>query len=201
MRLHRVVPVVVVVSMLGCEGDFEGDSTATERSWAVDRPPTLIIDALGGGIWVRRGKANEVKAIITRHSLCKNKSHAFAEDALRFIDVEMSNEGEIIRIVSRRTDNEATGCGLTTSIEVYVPDDARLDLKTDVGSIWVEGSPRGVKAANTMGATGFQLELPNRKRSGEPETIKLQGWGGRVEIELGPKGYEFTGAAPVDRIL
>ena len=45
----------------------------------------------------------------TRHSLCKTKSHAFAEDALRFIDVEMSNEAEIIRIVSRRRDNKATG--------------------------------------------------------------------------------------------
>src|SRR5262249_17688329 len=145
--------------------------------------------------WVRRGRANKVTATVARNSNCKNKSQAVAEDALRFIDVEMFQEAETIRIVSRRSDNGATGCwSLTTSIEVYVPDGARLDLKTGVGSIWVEGSPREIKATNTAGATGFQLEPPDRMRSSGPRPIKLEGWGGRVEIRQGPKGYEFSGS-------
>ena len=191
MRLHRVVPVVIVLSMLGCDGDYQGASMTVERTWAVDSPPMLIIDACGGGIWVRRGKPNEVTAIVTRNSLCKNKSHAFAEEALRFIDVEMSKEAKIIRIVSRRPDYEATECDLTTSIQVYVPDDARFDLKTDVGSICVEGSPREIVASNVVGAMGFELELPDGMRPGEPRLVKLEAAGGGCfQIKLGPSGYE-----------
>lgn len=198
MRLNRIMPVVFVLSMLGCDDEFHGASTAIEKSWAVDSPPTITIDACGGGIWVRRGKANEVKVTVARNSNCKNNSQAIAEDSLRFIDVEMSKEAETVRIVSRRTDNGATVCwSLTTSIEVYVPDGARLNLKTDVGSIWVEGSPREIKASNVAGATGFQLELPDGMRSGQPRSIKLEGWGGRVAIKQVPNGYESTGSVRV----
>jgi hypothetical protein len=108
---------------------------------------------------------------------------------------EDSKKAETIRIVSRRPDYEATGCDLTASIEVYFPDDARLDLKTDVCSIWVEGSPREIIATNVVGATGFQLELPDGMKSGEPRSIKLEGGGGRVEIKLGSNGYGPTFSA------
>src|SRR5262249_10612780 len=127
------------------------------------------------------------------NSNCKNNSQAIAEDALRFIDVEMSKEAETIRIVSRRTDNGATGCwSLTTSIEVYVPDGARLDLKAGVGSIWGAGSPQEIKATNG-GATRFELGFSEPTKPTDPRLLKLEGWGGHVEISLGPTGYQFTG--------
>jgi hypothetical protein len=193
MRVNRIMLVLVVVPMLGCDDEFQGASKSVEKSWPVNTSPTVIVDACGGGIWLRRGPANEVKAKLTRNSSCKNKSWAFAEDSLRFIDVEMTQDAETIRIVSRRTDGGATECYLTTSIEVWVPDGARLDLTTDVGSLYVGGSPREIKAINKMGATGFELEFADRD-SGETRSIKLEGWGGRVEVKLGPKGYDFTGS-------
>jgi hypothetical protein len=193
MRFNRIIPVLVMVPLLGCDDEFQGASRSVEKSWPVTTSPTIIVDACGGGIWVRRGPANEVKVKVARNSSCKNKSWAYAEDSLRFIDVEMNQEADTVRIVSRRTDDGATECYLTTSVEVYVPDGARLDLTTDVGSIWVEGSLREVRATNSAGAAGFELELPGQG-TGETRPIKLEGWGGRVDIKLGSKGYEYSGS-------
>lgn len=193
MRLSQILPLLVVMPLFGCDDEFQGASRMVERTWPVKSPPTIIIDACGGGIWVRRGGSNEVRAKIARNSSCKNKSWALAEDSLRFIDIGMAKDADTIRIVSRRTDDGSTGCDLTTSVEVYVPDGARLDLTTDVGSIWVEGSPREVRAINRVGAAGFELELPDRGPD-QTRRIKLEGWDGPLAIKLGSKGYEFNGS-------
>src|SRR6516225_6434923 len=106
MRLNRIMPVLLVaLPMPGCDDEFQGASTSIAESWTVNSPPTVVIDACGGGIWVRRSKVNEVKAVVARNCSCKNRSQTAAEESLRFIDVRMSKEEETIRIVTRRTDN------------------------------------------------------------------------------------------------
>jgi hypothetical protein len=188
------------VLMPGCDDEFSGASTSVEKTWSTSIPPRIVVDACGGAIKVKRGRSGEVKAVVARNRSCKNMPQAIAEDALKHIKVDLTTGDDTIRIVTRRIDNGASGCGLETTVELCVPDESRLDLQTDVGSIWVVGSPNEVKARNKLGVMLFELNFPRNPAgiSDPPPHLKLEGWGGPVEINLASGRYTFTG--PVKEI-
>jgi hypothetical protein len=195
MSLRMMAALFIMVTIAGCDDDFYGASKSIEKSVATSSQPTIIVDACGGAITVKPGRSGEVKALIDRNSNCKNLSQSIAEDALRFIDIKMVVEGDVVHIVTSRTDGGASKCYLTTSIEIYVPDRSRLNLKTEVGSIYVVGSPLEVKALNQGGVMAFVLTPPSDASIAPRRTasLNLEGWGGDVGIKLGKSDYEFTG--------
>jgi hypothetical protein len=107
----------------------------------------------------------------------------------------MRNAGSSIEIVTNAIDDDVHGCGLETSIELYVPDGSRLDLRTGVGSIYVTGSPAEIKAENRGGIELFELnpEPAPELAGGRASRVNLRGWGGLVEIKLQGKKYLYSG--------
>lgn len=196
LRLALQGLIIAGVTMIGCiplDDTFEGASSSTSKSWPVGAMPSVRIDAFEGGIWVRPGRDGEVRAVVTGNSLCKNLSHRTAEEALAFIEVEMTRSADTVSIFTRPKMGGPAGCGRSTSVEVWVPAGARLDLRTGVGSIHVVGEPLHVRAFNRMGAALFEVGGPGPNESGGRGRLVLEGWGGLVEIERDQGGYSYTG--------
>jgi hypothetical protein len=147
-----ILVILVLAPSPGCDDDFSGDMTRVAQSWTVGATPRIVVDAFAGGIIVKRGTDGVVRATVARNSNCKNESQAIARGSLKFIDVEMGQQEDAIRM-------KASG-----------------------------------------GAMGFELYSPDQTGTAEPQPLRLEGWGGDVEITLGPTGYEFRGPiAAVER--
>lgn len=197
-RLRLTVQSLMLagVVMGGCiplDDTFAGAASSTTKSWPVGALPWVRIDAFEGGIWVRSGRDGEVRAVVTRNSSCKNLSRRAAEEALAFIEVDMTRSADAVTISTRPKMGGPAACGRSTSVEVWVPAGARLDLRTGVGSIHVVGEPLHVRAFNRMGAALFEMGGAGPNEPGGPGRLVFEGWGGLVEIEREQGTYSYTG--------
>jgi hypothetical protein len=210
-----IAGLAMVVLLSGCclfvgqlkiswDDQFDGaESKEATRAWEAGASPKIVIDACDGAIMVKPSLDGRITADVTRHTLCKNLSKAVAEDALRYIHVEMIEEGDIIRIVTRPTEympknnyaRTGTYINVSTDIEVAVPEGARLDLRTGVGQIEVVGRPAEIRAKNNAGFVGFDLD-PTRglaQPGDSPKWLKLEGTGGNAEVDFDGSAYHFRG--------
>ena len=73
------------------------------------------MDVLDGGIWVHPGEPGAVKATVEPYSSCKHGSLAEAENALKFVDVRLTQEGDTIRVVAKRVGGRSASCYVSTS--------------------------------------------------------------------------------------
>ncbi|MEW4570630.1 hypothetical protein AB1L88_22430 [Tautonia sp. JC769] len=197
--------------VVGCGGDFalltlsddEYKGASVTESWSVDveHAPLIKVDACGGAIIVKPGAADRVEVSVTRNSLCKKKSQVHAEESLDSIEVEVDQEAHGVEVVTRRRQGEDTGCSLTTTVELRVPSDVRLDLETEVGSIWVVGSPHELRARNDLGALLFQLDEPpgDARTSADPERVEFKGFGNGELIHLRNDDGWSVESGPVQR--
>jgi hypothetical protein len=157
------------------------------------------VDLFDGSIVIEKGSPGEVRATLGSSSSCKNISRGYAAASLTHVTYETAQKTDYIRIVSRRTDNGACQCVLQSSLVLFVPDGSSLDLRTNVGSIWVKGSPAKLKAESSLGAMLFELGAPpnSTAHSISPDHLSLRGIGGDVEITSNNGQYAFTGAVRV----
>jgi hypothetical protein len=210
MTIRRLMAAVAIVAFLTsaliCMSNLELDdrfdgatSKGNPTSWSASASPKIVVDAFGGAIMVKPSLDGRITAVIEKHSLCKNLSEDVAKDALRYVQVDFVQEGDTIRIVTRPTadmpKNNYAVTGnyiyVSTTVEVWVPDGARLDLRTGFGSIWVEGRPVEIRSKNS-GALRFDLG-PIRGADGGPAVLKLKGSGGEASVDFDGTNYRYRG--------
>jgi hypothetical protein len=133
--------------------------TKLEKTWEIRATPKVIVDVFDGGIWVHPGEPGVVKATIETSSSCKNGSAEEAENALKAVDVGLTQEGDTIRILAKKVRQPVIHCMLSTSTHVHVPAGSRLVLNTNIGSISVEGTPSSVVANSEGGCLFADFEV------------------------------------------
>lgn len=203
--LFTAYGAIVLIALAEMEDRYDSARETQTESWDAGRTPLIEVDSFGGAITVEPGPVGRVEARIDRHGVCKNRSDAYAEAALKGIEIVVVRDGDSVRIVTRVPNGGTSGFYLTTSIELRVPDGSRLDLKTGVGSIWVTGSPSEIKVRNPTGAIRFDLNLPAENevpaRTHTPETLVGSGKG-EIVIRFEDGRYVRSGPVrPFDIVL
>jgi DUF4097 and DUF4098 domain-containing protein YvlB len=170
-KAFLIIPIVLLaVASLGCGAAFNiGRFTAEEvvsQSFEVSGTPHVIVETFNGDIDVVIGADNTVKADVTKRGA--GSTQAAAQDDLKNIQVNMTQDKDTIHIIARRT-NQALNIGNSGArAEVQVPAGAVLDLRSSNGHLDVNGATGDVTARTSngriqiTGSTGrFDLDTSN----------------------------------------
>jgi len=112
-------------AVIGSSATANAASQRTERHFAVNgRPVVMIQNVANGRIEVKSSKSQEVIVIASQNS---NK-----------INFEMEQAGDRIDVTATVVDASAQPLDLETSLQLTVPEETELQLKTENGLIYVE---------------------------------------------------------------
>lgn len=148
-----IATVFLAVASLGCGVTVDlGRFTAEEvvsKSFDVSGMPRVVVETFNGSIEVTTGAGNTVKADVTKRGA--GSTQAAAQDDLRNIEVAMTQDGNTVRIIARRT-NQPFNMGNSGARAVaQVPAGAILELRTSNGHLSVNGATGDVTARTSNG--------------------------------------------------
>src|SRR5262249_6897490 len=106
-----------------------------ERTWDAGPSPEVLVDIFQGRIGVLRAEDDKVTARVCPHVTTK-ESQAAADRVSSAIHLAISQEAGIIRIRALRPPG-LSAYRMDVDVVLRVPRDARLDLHTSQGDIWV----------------------------------------------------------------
>jgi DUF4097 and DUF4098 domain-containing protein YvlB len=117
--------ILAAAFALGLSGTAMAGTQPTEKHFAVNGRPVVVIQNVANGrIEVKSAKTQEVTVIARRNS-----------DKINF---EMEQVGDRIDVTANRVDASSQPLDLETSLQLTVPEETELQLKTENGLIYVE---------------------------------------------------------------
>ena len=164
-----------------------------EMSFEVGDAPALLIDNFAGNVRIRAGGEGLISADVSRR--------AGRSANLRNISIEPSQEGDTVRIVTRRT--SAAMSNVAVNLEITVPAGTRIEVTNGAGDVTID-DVRGeivvhtgagdVEVRGSQGQVRLDTGAGNIDYAGEPDGASTFNTGaGNIEISL-PAGF----AARVD---
>jgi RNA polymerase sigma factor (sigma-70 family) len=166
------------------------------QSFKVGKSPKVIVELYNGGIEIESTGEMSVEAQVTKQG--QGKTDELAKQALKSVEVKMSQDGDTVRIQEIKKDDRASRdfAGSATAV-VKVPAGATLQLNTMNGAVTINGGTGEIKVHTTNGAikasaTKGALEL--RTSNG---AISVKGATGPVDLKAlnGPIDLEGENVA------
>ncbi len=151
------------------------------RAFKVGKSPSLIVECFNGPIEVIADAKGEVTARVVKKSeaLLKGK----AQEELKNIDVQFTQEKDTIKIVARRADEKEHEGMAGVAAEIHVPANAAEDLRTSNGSIHVTGGTGAITVKTTNGSVHAKDAKGNLHLTTTNGSIEVAGAAGRLELE------------------
>ena len=170
-----IAVVFLAVASLGCGVTVDlGRFTAEEvvsKSFDVSGTTRVVVETFNGSIEVTTGAGNTVKADVTKRGT--GSTQAAAQDDLRNIEVTMTQDGNTVRIIARRT-NQPFNMGNSGARAVaQVPAGAILELRTSNGHLSVNGATSDVTARTSNGRIDVE---------GSQGRLRLDTSNGNIEV-------------------
>lgn len=117
--------ILAAAFALGLSGATMAATQRTEKHFAVNARPVVVIQNVANGrIEVKSAKTQEVTVVANQNS-----------DKINF---EMEQAGDRIDVTANSLDASAQPLDLETSLQLTVPEETELQLKTENGLIYVE---------------------------------------------------------------
>jgi DUF4097 and DUF4098 domain-containing protein YvlB len=126
--------LLLLIGLSGCMinvGIVESTETVS-NSFTTGSQPTIIVETFNGRINVQKGTDLQVAATVLKRGTGNSKTAA--EDDLKNIEVNMTQDGDTIRIIARRI-NQTLADNSGAQVDLTVPEAAVLDLTTSNGRI------------------------------------------------------------------
>jgi hypothetical protein len=108
---------------------------------------------------------------------------AAAEDDLKNVEVTMTQDGDTIRVVAKRTDQRVDIGNTGAAARLRVPEGAILDLRSSNGSISTSGPVSDVRARTSNGPITARGPLGQIDLSTSNGSILVDGGRGLVDVE------------------
>jgi hypothetical protein len=186
--------MIAVLALAACGANislnpFTADETVTQ-SFTPDGTPRIVVEMFNGSIDVVTDSANTVKVDVVKRG--GGFSQQDAQDDLKNVEVTMTQDGDTIRVVAKRTDQRVDIGNSGASAKLRVPESAILDLHASNGLITSSGPVGDVQAQTSngpidvRGARG-QLDLVT---SNGPVTIN--GGSGTITAETSNGPIDMT---------
>jgi hypothetical protein len=192
MYLTSLIIVVLMLSACGAYisiNPFTAEETVTQ-SFTADGSPHVVVEMFNGSVDVVTGSDNTVKVDVVKRG--GGVSQTDAADDLKNVEVTMTQDGDTIRVVAKRTDQRVDIGNSGASTKLRVPNGAILDLRSSNGAITTSGAVGDVKAQTSNGpidvrGSGGQLDL---NTSNGPITIN--GGNGAIGVETSNGSIDIT---------
>jgi len=173
----------------GIMNTFSADETLTESFTVSPEAARVVVEMFNGSIEVVTSEDGSVQAEVVKRGA--GISQQAAQEDLSKIEVTMTQEGDTVRIIARRTDPNLNIGSSSASASLQVPAGVALDLRTSNDSITVSGAVGAVTAVSSNGpltvngATGsLTLETSNDRITvnGGSGTLNLTTSNGAIDI-------------------
>jgi hypothetical protein len=153
-KLLTLTSLTIVVLLLSACGayislnPFTAEETVTQ-SFTADGQARVVVEMFNGSIDVVTGSDSTVKIDVIKRG--GGVSRQAAEDDLQNVEVTMTQDGDTIRVVARRTDQRVDLGNSGASAKLRVPEGTVLDLRSSNGTITSSGPVGDVKALTSNG--------------------------------------------------
>src|SRR5512136_573725 len=151
MTLTTLMIAMLALSACGANislNPFTADETVTQ-SFTGSEKSHLVVEMFNGSVDVATGTDNTVKVDVVKRG--GGMSQQAAQDDLKNVEVTMTQDGDTIRVVAKRTDQRVDIGNSGASAKLRVPKGASLDLHSSNGPITTSGSVSDVKAQTSNG--------------------------------------------------
>lgn len=180
----RTVLPLVALSLVGCRATILSDQVTTQQelsqTFEVAGTPRIVCDTYNGNIDVFVVSEKSVQARITKRG--SGSTFEAALEDLDNIDVQMTQDGDVIRILARRTDRSSGG-NSGASAELEVPVGSILELASTNGAVKVTG-----RSGDTVVKTSNGSILVKEARA----RLRLHTTNGSIQVEEGRGPLELA---------
>jgi RNA polymerase sigma factor (sigma-70 family) len=142
----------------------------------------LVVETFNGPVNVKTGDRGVANARVTK--IASGSDEQAAKDALKNVEVTMTQEGDTVRITARPVETNPRG-ERGAAVEVQMPPGATLELHTKNGSITVAGATADVTADTYNGNVQVQGGKGKLHLTTKNGNIRAEGGAGRVEARTG----------------
>jgi RNA polymerase sigma-70 factor (ECF subfamily) len=148
------------------------------KTFTTKKAPRLIATTFNGPIAVTTGPAGTTKARVVKEAQGSTKEAA--EQALKTIDVQITQEGDVVRILARTTGTNRNHRG--AALEVEVPPGSQMELKSSNGPVAVTGATGDVTATSTNGGIRVKDSKGKLHLRTTNGPLTVDGGAGRVDL-------------------
>jgi len=191
--LGALLFLILLLTTTACLVSF-GLTQAKEtvsNTFTTSATPTIIVESFNGRINVQAGPDDQVAVTVVKIGSGSNQTSAEAD--LKNLEVNMTQEGDAIRITVRRTDRKlANNSG--AEVDLTVPVGAMLDLSTSNGRISTTNVRGDLKLSTSNGeltVAGGQGRQDLRTSNGK---IQLEAQAAQVDAHTSNGAISFTGS-------
>ncbi|CAG0936151.1 hypothetical protein TFLX_05017 [Thermoflexales bacterium] len=211
--------MIAVLALSACGANislnlFTAEETVTQ-SFAAAGTARLVVEMFNGSIEVVTAEDNTLKIDVIKRG--GGGSQWEAEDDLKNVAVTMTQDGDTIRVVARRSDQRIDLGNSGASAKLRVPAGTILDLRSSNGAIVSAGPVGDLKAQTSNGAIEVrssqgQLDLNTSNGgitiNGGRGLLNLETSNGRIDVtadnvmvngRTSNGGFHFTGSLAAGR--
>jgi DUF4097 and DUF4098 domain-containing protein YvlB len=192
MFLTTLMLTVLMLSACGANisiNPFTAEETVTQ-SFTAGAAPRVVVEMFNGRIDVVTGSDNTVKVDVIKRG--GGISQQDAEDDLKNVEVTMTQDGDTIRVVAKRTDQQVDIGNSGASAKLRVPEGAILDLRSSNGPLTTSGPVSDVKAQTSNGPIEARGSLGQLDLNTSNGPITIDGGSGSINVETSNGPIEIT---------
>ena len=192
MYLTSLMIVVLMLSACGAYisiNPFTAEETVTQ-SFTPAASPRIVVEMFNGSVDVVTGSDNTVKVDVIKRG--GGVSQQAAEDDLKNVEVTMTQDGDTIRVVAKRTDQRVDIGNSGASAKLRVPEGAILDLRSSNGPITASGPVSDVSAQTSNGPIDVRGSLGQLDLNTSNGPITINGGSGSIDIETSNGPIDIT---------
>ncbi len=183
LYLTTLTIVVLMLSACGASisiNPFTAEDTVSQ-SFTPGGTPRLVVETFNGSVDVAAGSGNTLQVDVTKRG--GGISQQAAQDDLKNVEVTMTQDGDTIRVVAKRTDRPVDIGNSGASVKLRVPKGASLDLRSSNGPITTSGVGSDVKAQTSNGPITARGSTGPLNLSTSNGAITIDGGSGTINVE------------------
>jgi DUF4097 and DUF4098 domain-containing protein YvlB len=168
---------------------FTAEETVTQ-SFTTGATPRIVVEMFNGSVDAVTGSDNTVKIDVIKRG--GGVSQADAEADLKNVEVTMTQDGDTIRVVAKRTDQRVDIGNSGASAKLRVPAGAILDLRSSNGAITTSGPVGDVIAQTSNGSIDVRGPLGQLDLNTSNGPITINGGSGLLDVETSNGPIDIT---------
>ena len=191
-----IAALLMLLLSVGLTGCFAGIETfkATETvsdSFTASAQTTVIVETFNGKINVQAGSSDQVAVTVTKTGSGTNQANAEAD--LKNVEVKMTQAGDTVSIIARRTDQKPFS-NSGAEIEVTVPENAILDITTSNGKITSTGVRGDLKLTTSNGDLTVKGGHGAQSLTTSNGSVQVEAQSAQVNAQTSNGSITFTGS-------
>ncbi len=151
------------------------------KTFKTGNAPRLVVDLHNGGIDIDASAEGEVNIRVTKEARAHTKEAA--QEALKHLDVKMTQDGDKITVTATRDQEQLTESSVGASAAIKVPAGAALELNTHNGGVNVKGGKGAVRVQTSNGAIHITNNLASQHLMTRNGAVIVTGGTGKLEVE------------------